>query len=201
MIEFKLEQVLKEIDLNMNKLAVLANVRPNTVNDLVNGKTKRIELETLDRLLYAINQSSLMRNIGKYYQIQDLIQFDALNNEFEKLQKPLISPDIYKKIKSIFEHETIYTTISGLNNISAKDFLLLYEDYFKKGVERNYEKNGFYEDQIISAFLAIESMLKSHGLIDYYDVVEEDHYSFMPSKKGLYFINQLKSDTDKKENS
>lgn len=192
MIEFKLEEVLKEVDLNMNKLAVLADVRPNTVNDLVNGKTKRIELDTLDKLLYAINHTSLMRNVGDYYLVQDIIQFYTVNNEFDKLQKPLITRDIYLKIKSIFEHETIYVGVGGISHISASELILLFEDFFKDGVNSNSD-GDYFEEKINSAFLKIESMLKAHGLIQYFNVEAED-YSFSPSKKGLYFIDQLKLD-------
>jgi DNA-binding Xre family transcriptional regulator len=55
-IEFTLDKTLEEFDITRNKLAVQAMIRPATVADMVNGKTKRIELPTLISILDVLSR-------------------------------------------------------------------------------------------------------------------------------------------------
>lgn len=58
MINFKLDEILKQYNCSRTKFAHLAGVRPNTINDMCNGNTKRIELETLNSILATLNKLS-----------------------------------------------------------------------------------------------------------------------------------------------
>jgi DNA-binding Xre family transcriptional regulator len=58
MIKFKLDEILKELNISRTKFAHLADVRPNTINDMCNGNTKRIEVETLNNIMRTVNELS-----------------------------------------------------------------------------------------------------------------------------------------------
>ncbi|WP_416321707.1 helix-turn-helix domain-containing protein [Weissella confusa] len=69
MIVFKLGDILTQLSLSQNSFAKLSNIRPNTINDIVNNRTKRIELQTLQRILnviypYGFGLSDLMEYIN-----------------------------------------------------------------------------------------------------------------------------------------
>lgn len=69
MIKFFLHEVLQELNISQTKFAKHANIRPNTINDLCNNRTKRIEVETLNRIMetiYILSKSS--------YSINDIIR-------------------------------------------------------------------------------------------------------------------------------
>lgn len=56
MIQFNLDKILKEHGISRTKFAHMAKIRPNTVNDMCNGNTKRIEIETLNKIMITINK-------------------------------------------------------------------------------------------------------------------------------------------------
>ncbi|MDA2771320.1 helix-turn-helix domain-containing protein [Bacillus cereus group sp. MYBK71-2] len=58
MIEFHLHKILEEFNISQSRFAKLACVRPNTINDMCKGQTKRIEIHTLINILNTINQLS-----------------------------------------------------------------------------------------------------------------------------------------------
>jgi DNA-binding Xre family transcriptional regulator len=58
MIAFELNKILMELKISRTKFAKISNVRPNTINDMCNGITKRIEVETLENIMNALNQLS-----------------------------------------------------------------------------------------------------------------------------------------------
>jgi predicted transcriptional regulator len=70
---FTLKETLKEIDENLtrNKLAVEAKVRPGTIADIVNGESKRIELDTLKRILDVLNEMA-----DREITIEDVIVYE-----------------------------------------------------------------------------------------------------------------------------
>lgn len=57
--------------LTRNAIAVHAKVRPATLHDMVNGKTKSISYETLDAILNAMNELDETRS----YDISDIIRY------------------------------------------------------------------------------------------------------------------------------
>lgn len=71
MIEFRLNVILREQGLSQNQFARRTGIRPNTVNSIVNNKTKRIEIETINRMLIEINKWG--------YDISDLIVYRREN--------------------------------------------------------------------------------------------------------------------------
>lgn len=58
MICFKLDVFLKKHRLSRNRFSQLTGIRPNTINDMCNGNTKRIELETLNTIMKSLNEIS-----------------------------------------------------------------------------------------------------------------------------------------------
>lgn len=54
MIIFHLEELLQQQKISQNELARMTGIRPNTINDLVNNKTKRLEIATLNKILKVI---------------------------------------------------------------------------------------------------------------------------------------------------
>lgn len=78
MITFNLGKILKENNISQTKFSHLAKVRPNTVNDMCNGITRRVELETLNNILNAVNEIS-----DRPLDIADLITYtkDGSNDD------------------------------------------------------------------------------------------------------------------------
>lgn len=70
MIIFYLKDCLKELNISQNKFARQSGIRPNTINDLCNNKTKRIEICTLEKIMSTLNSISsrvfLLEEIIKY---------------------------------------------------------------------------------------------------------------------------------------
>jgi hypothetical protein len=73
-LHFKLGNVLDELEITKNALAVEAKVRPATVATYVNGDVSRIEVETLTNMLDAINRFAIEK--GKTYGIEDIIAYE-----------------------------------------------------------------------------------------------------------------------------
>ncbi|WP_172297587.1 helix-turn-helix transcriptional regulator [Bacillus sp. WMMC1349] len=59
--KFNLNDILDELGITKNKLAVEAKVRPATIGDLCEGKTKRLELDTIEKILDVLNHLSKAR--------------------------------------------------------------------------------------------------------------------------------------------
>ncbi|WP_431086283.1 helix-turn-helix domain-containing protein [Paenibacillus sp. 8b26] len=72
---FKLGDILEELDISRNKLAVEAKIRPATVIDMVNGKTKRLELETLVHILDALNRFARQRRFTRTITLADIVEY------------------------------------------------------------------------------------------------------------------------------
>lgn len=77
MIKVVLNESLQQLGLSMNKLATIANLRPNTVTDFTNGKAKRIDFETLDKIIEALNQVARERKLTNRYTISDVLKYDS----------------------------------------------------------------------------------------------------------------------------
>ncbi|MFL7939213.1 helix-turn-helix domain-containing protein (plasmid) [Priestia megaterium] len=79
MIYFKLNALLKQLNYSRNQFAQISGVRPNTINDMCNGNTKRLELDTLTSILRALNKIS-----EKHVEVSDLMEFrEEKQHEFE----------------------------------------------------------------------------------------------------------------------
>lgn len=70
MIFFVLHERLKELSISQNKFAKQSGLRPNTINDICNNYTKRIEVSTINKILIELN------NIGpREYSIEDIMKY------------------------------------------------------------------------------------------------------------------------------
>ncbi len=55
MIEFSLHKVLLKRDMNKTQLAEITGIRRDTITAIVNGDIKRIPVDALDKICYALN--------------------------------------------------------------------------------------------------------------------------------------------------
>lgn len=69
MIIFHLAELLEKENISQNKFARITDIRPNTINDIVNNKVQRIELRTLTKILSVITRWG--------YSLTDLIEYKA----------------------------------------------------------------------------------------------------------------------------
>lgn len=82
--KFGLSEIIKEIgeeNITRNKIAVEAKVRPATIYDMAEGKTKRIELTTLENILYVINEIASEKGIDKTYTLDDIFKYTKKDAE------------------------------------------------------------------------------------------------------------------------
>jgi DNA-binding Xre family transcriptional regulator len=81
--EFKLDEILSELGITRNKLAVESKVRPVTVNDLFEGKSKRLELPTIQKILDTLNNFAHLKGLDKTYTIDDIIKYEYKESDPE----------------------------------------------------------------------------------------------------------------------
>ncbi|WP_431810978.1 helix-turn-helix domain-containing protein [Lysinibacillus sp. FW12] len=67
-IKITLNETLENTSLTRNAIAVKAGIRPATLHELVNNKTKGITFETLSKILNAMNELDTTRT----YDIKDI---------------------------------------------------------------------------------------------------------------------------------
>ncbi|GEN35945.1 helix-turn-helix domain-containing protein [Aneurinibacillus danicus] len=70
MIRFKLSELLEENGITRNALAREAKVRPNSVYEMCDNQTKRVDLQTLDKLLTTLGELS-----GKEIVLTDVLEY------------------------------------------------------------------------------------------------------------------------------
>ncbi|MFS7205979.1 helix-turn-helix domain-containing protein [Carnobacterium divergens] len=71
MVFFVLNERLKELNISQTKFAKQTNVRPNTINDMCNNVTKRIEVTTINKILMGLNKLG-----DREYSITDIIKYE-----------------------------------------------------------------------------------------------------------------------------
>ncbi|MDU2239381.1 MAG: helix-turn-helix transcriptional regulator [Paenibacillus sp.] len=69
-IKLKLEETLSGAGITKNALAREAKVRPNLIYDMCEGKTKRIDLETLGTILDTLNTMT-----GRSFTLNDIMEY------------------------------------------------------------------------------------------------------------------------------
>lgn len=72
---FNLESILTELEITKNHLSRESKVRPATILDLASGKTKRLELPTIQTILDTLNKIAVEKGNNKTYTIDDLIKY------------------------------------------------------------------------------------------------------------------------------
>ncbi|GGJ49689.1 helix-turn-helix domain-containing protein [Virgibacillus salexigens] len=69
------ETINKTEGLTRNKIAVEGKIRPATISELCNGKSKSISFETLTKIIDAMNELT-----EKRYVLEDIIKVEYENN-------------------------------------------------------------------------------------------------------------------------
>jgi DNA-binding Xre family transcriptional regulator len=87
-IIFTLEETLEQFKpekLTRNKLAVEAKVRPATIADITKGNAKSIQLDTLVKILNALNRISFEENGGnaRRYTVEDVFIYGLVETDAE----------------------------------------------------------------------------------------------------------------------
>lgn len=80
-IRFTLDKTLNEVDITRNKLAVEAKIRPATIADIVHGKTKRLEIDTLINLLETLQKLVNDKGLDRRITIEDILVFESTKKE------------------------------------------------------------------------------------------------------------------------
>lgn len=70
-IRIKLEETLASHEVTKNALAREAKVRPNLIYEMCDGKTRRIDLDTLSKII-----STLDRMTGHKHTIMDVLEYN-----------------------------------------------------------------------------------------------------------------------------
>ncbi|KAF6630489.1 helix-turn-helix transcriptional regulator [Paenibacillus sp. EKM208P] len=81
MINLKLDKAVHMLGLSMNKLSVASGVRPHTVGDLVRNDSQRIDLDTLDKILNALNSIAEDRGLDIRFGVEDIIEYEYIRKE------------------------------------------------------------------------------------------------------------------------
>lgn len=182
MIKFNLEQAINELDITPNRLAVLAEVRPNTIGDLIKGNTKRIELDTIEKILDALNYESARKN-KKYYQIQNIVQYETENAPELKFGT-FFDKETFIMLKTILESIRIHTKITGLEITTITKLLKLNEEKLIAGIELPASNN------VEQALMYTKDQLTTYYLAEY---VHLPPYNFFRlTEKGKEFVKLLK---------
>ena len=70
-VKITLEHTLNKAGLSRNAVAVEGKIRPATISELINGKSKLISFDTLQRIVTAINTLT-----GERHTIDDIISIE-----------------------------------------------------------------------------------------------------------------------------
>lgn len=74
-IIFTLQKTLDKLDISGNRLAVEAKVRPNTVYNILENNASRINTETLEKLLDALNSIAKEKGVRRDFSIEDIMKY------------------------------------------------------------------------------------------------------------------------------
>jgi len=74
-IKIKLADIIEELEITKNKVAVESKVRPNTISDLVNEKSVAINFDTLVKIISTLNRIAENEGFTKRYKIEDVIEY------------------------------------------------------------------------------------------------------------------------------
>jgi DNA-binding Xre family transcriptional regulator len=187
LIKFNLEKTINELDITSNRLAVLAEVRPNTISDLIKGSTKRIELETVEKILEALNYEATRKN-KKYYQIQDIVQYESQNPPEAKYGEHF-TKESFDLMRNVLSNVKIQSSVSGLEFQNVNQLLVFLEDKIKSGLPISAVASGSY-DQIEQTLYFMRNTLITHYLATY--TYGADINRLVLTKKGTEYIRLLK---------
>jgi len=76
-VKITLDDTINNTDnLTRNKIAVEGKIRPATLSELCNGKSKAISFETLTRIIDAMNKLNLQDGGKRRYKLEDIMTVD-----------------------------------------------------------------------------------------------------------------------------
>ncbi|OPH47595.1 hypothetical protein BC351_10410 [Paenibacillus ferrarius] len=75
-ITLHLDEILNELGITRNHLAVEAKVRPTTLLEMVHGKTQAVKFDTLIKILDTLNIIAFKNCFERRYTIGDLIKYE-----------------------------------------------------------------------------------------------------------------------------
>lgn len=58
MIRFHLNELLQQLNISQTKFAHKTNIRPNTINNICNNRTKRVDVWALSQIMKVLNELS-----------------------------------------------------------------------------------------------------------------------------------------------
>lgn len=71
-IQFTLEKTLNELNMSPYRLSVISQVRSNTITDMVNNQSSRINISALELIITSLNKIADERNLDRSYNINDV---------------------------------------------------------------------------------------------------------------------------------
>ncbi|PAD35955.1 helix-turn-helix domain-containing protein [Terribacillus saccharophilus] len=74
-IKSNLNETLEELGATRNKVAVKAGIRPATLADMVNDRSKALNYQTATAILDALNEIADEQGSTKVYGITDIIEY------------------------------------------------------------------------------------------------------------------------------
>ncbi|MTW85099.1 XRE family transcriptional regulator [Virgibacillus dakarensis] len=77
------ETIEQTEELTRNKIAVEGKIRPATISELCNGKSKSISFDTLTRILDAMNGINHQNGGKKRYRIEDVLTIEYVDSQAE----------------------------------------------------------------------------------------------------------------------
>ncbi|WP_405168541.1 hypothetical protein [Paenibacillus sp. FSL H3-0286] len=189
MLMFSLEDAMKLIDINQAKLSALSDVRPNTIADLMKANTKRIEVETLENLLDALNGIAKSKGINKYFQIQDIFQYyNDLYKDNAVTYSDLINREEFEMIRGILSKAVLNTNVEGLEVTSITKLLVLHRELFINGILTAYDQENTKTENLL---LSCERQLKIYFLSERKDEAPP-YRRFLLTEKGKEFVRLLR---------
>ncbi|WP_029518082.1 helix-turn-helix domain-containing protein [Paenibacillus polymyxa] len=81
MVKLKLDKAVNMLGLSMNRLSIASGVRPHTVGDLVRNDSQRVDLDSLDKILNALNSIAEDRGLDIKFGVADIIEYEYLRKE------------------------------------------------------------------------------------------------------------------------
>ncbi|WP_342421875.1 hypothetical protein [Paenibacillus sp. FSL E2-0178] len=190
MLMFNLEDAIKLLDTNQAKLSALSDVRPNTIADLIKANTKRIEVDTLENLLDALNGLAKSKGIKKYFRVQDIIQY--YNDDYEDNEETygqIIIKEEFELLRNVLSNAVVFTPVKGLEVTNICKVLLLYREKFTIGI---VETIGVPSTDVIKKFLlSCETQLRTYSLVERKAEGPIDTRLLLTSK-GIEFVNLLR---------
>ncbi|HDX9607374.1 TPA: hypothetical protein ROY11_004512 [Bacillus cereus] len=74
-IHFTLEQTLNELDISPYRLSVISTVRSNTIADMVSNQSSRININTLELIISALNKIAAERGSSRKFNVNDVFTY------------------------------------------------------------------------------------------------------------------------------